>query len=750
MKKQVKFLSAVMALALVSGVATVNKTANADETIAPTNVFTMSKGASVRIPDVTNTDVTTNDNGIRFTAYMSTDKYSETSEYGTFIMPLDYYTANPVSAETIVNNYYWKTGEDAEGNAVYNTTETDGKKQIINVEAIAYLDEVDYNEDKVTEEMYVINGSVRHIKADNLNYDYIGVSYIKNGDEYTFATQTTDNARTVVEVAQKALLNADTDDAFVENELGTKAEKITAVDNAYTARYISVYQENNEGDYPTVEMNVRVHKDVSSTSGYVAEDTVAKVEVPFTAWNATTTGEAQEREGYTYVSLKTEAVNVMLDGSTQEIVQYFDYTANDIVLWDGDDKLADTTFGITDNWSMTDRTSGAHESAVVSDALVYTGNSMKIKPDTDGWDGPLWKQAITGIRYLSLYVDAPKEGTVRYETFALTTSGSKGWIVGSLALNAGLQKVTIDLGEEMVGFYGLNFKTRFNGEYLAYAIDNICVEKEAYTEQSVKLPDVFESDFTVTVPEVKSTVYFGTDVIPAATVEYKETTAEAWTAAQDNTVTPATGVNTYNVRVSVGEEVIAEKTIRRGLMVATFDEAPGDEITVGTTTFVNYAANRNYIVASTYSQYWKYDNQSGDTAFAAVGSIANVDGYSGQFWRGNVNIWPANLLKKGGAQFNTDTTKQFTKVGMWIYTASDWTTTKGYILWLGNMTGVDASGAAIASAYAQLDGARVNTIKAGYNYYEFTLENVASFSDAKRIELNFHSNIYVDQIAFIY
>jgi hypothetical protein len=69
MKKQVKLLSAVMAMTMLSGVATLNQTAKAEET-EPTNVFTMAKGASVRVPDVTNADVTTNDNGLRFMAYL--------------------------------------------------------------------------------------------------------------------------------------------------------------------------------------------------------------------------------------------------------------------------------------------------------------------------------------------------------------------------------------------------------------------------------------------------------------------------------------------------------------------------------------------------------------------------------------------------------------------------------------------------------------------------------------------------------
>ena len=416
MKKQVKALSFMAALCLVSGVATVN-TASAEQS-EPTGIFAMATGASVRIPDVANTDVTTNDNGLRFTAYMSKDNYNAEANYGTFILPLSYYETNAISAD-VIDNYYWKTGVDAEGNVVYNTTETEGKKQIINVQAKAYLDEVDYDGDEVTEEMYVVNGSVLHIKGENLNLQYIGVSYIEVDGEYTFATTDTANARSVVTVAQKALLNADNDKAFVENELGTKEEKIAAVDGAYTARYVAEYQAENDGEYPTTEVNVRVYKDVSSTSGYVAESTVAKVEVPFTGYNATTVGEAQARDGYTYVSLKTEAVTVMLDGST-EVKQYFDYTANDIVLWDGDDVLSETTFGVTQYWNGAAKPSPDYSAVLDEEKLVYTGNSLHIKPDIDQWDGLLWKSAIAkDVEILSFYVWAPKAGSFKVETYSL-------------------------------------------------------------------------------------------------------------------------------------------------------------------------------------------------------------------------------------------------------------------------------------------------------------------------------------------
>lgn len=755
MKKQVKLLSAVMAMTMLSGVATLNQTAKAEET-EPTNVFTMAKGASVRVPDVTNADVTTNDNGLRFTAYMSKDNYNAEATYGTFIMPLEYYQANPVSAETLAENYYWKTGVDADGNDVYNTTETDGKKQIINVEAIAYLDEVDYNEDKATEEMYVMNGSVRHIKGDNLALEYIGVSYAKVGDTYTFAEQTTDNARSVVEVAQKALLNAANDEAFTANELGTTEQKVTAVDNAYTARYVTKYQEDNDGAYPTVEMNVRVYKDLSSISGFVAEDTIAKIEVPFTGYDATTTGETQTRDGYTYLAFMTEAVPVMFDGSSAEVKQYFEYTANDIVIWDGDEYFADTTFGITDNWSMTERTEGRHESAVIEDYTVYNGNSMHIKPDTDGWDGPLWKQGMTGIRYLSCYIKAPKAGSVRYETFVLKAStGKTGWITGTLTLEEGVQKVTIDLGTDIVAFYGINLKTRFNGEYMHFYLDNICVEKEVYTDQSVgKIPDVFSGDFNVSTPEVKSTVYFGEDVMPTATVEYKAATASEWTIAQGTTIATTEGVNAYNVRISVGDNVLAEKMVRRGTMVVTFDEKPGGEVTVGETTFVNYAANRDYIVAADNGGYRQYDRQNGDYTFADVGQVMPLAGYDGYLLE---NGWYGGYIRRkmwGPTKYlNDNSTETYTKMGVWVYAASEITYTNGFYYY----NAFDASGTEVGTNYfltLNEDGTTGTscTFKVGYHYYEFVLQGNASFNKMKTIWVDGYkgkSKIYVDQIAFL-
>lgn len=757
MKKQVKLLSAVMAMTMLSGVATLNQTAKAEET-EPTNVFTMAKGASVRVPDVTNADVTTNDNGLRFTAYMSKDNYNAEATYGTFIMPLEYYQANPVSAETLAENYYWKTGVDADGNDVYNTTETDGKKQIINVEAIAYLDEVDYNEDKATEEMYVMNGSVRHIKGDNLALEYIGVSYAKVCDTYTFAEQTTDNARSVVEVAQKALLNAANDEAFTANELGTTEQKVTAVDGAYTARYVTKYQEDNDGAYPTVEMNVRVYKDLSSTSGFVAEDTIAKIEVPFTGYDATTTGETQTRDGYTYLAFMTEAVPVMFDGSSAEVKQYFEYTANDIVIWDGDDVLSETMFGITQYWDNVDKANPEYSAVVDEETLVFEGNSLRIKPDIDQWDGILWKSAIAkDVRYISFYVLTEKAGSFKLETRSMKADGTKTWVGGqTVEVQEGIQKVTIDLGESVQEFYGIQFKTRFNGEYLNYYIDNICIERAAYTDQSVgKIPDVFSGDFNVPTPEVKSTVYFGEDVMPTATVEYKAATASEWTIAQGTTIATTEGVNTYDVRVSVGETVLAEKTVRRGMMVATFDEAPAEkEVTVGETTFVNYAANRDYIVAADNGPYRQYDRQNGDYTFADVGKVMSLAGYDGYLLE---NGWDGGYIRRkmwGPIKYlNDNSTETYTKMGVWVYAASEITYTNGFYYY----NAFDASGTEVGSNYfltLNEDGTTGTscTFKVGYHYYEFVLQGNASFNKMKTIWVDGYkgkSKIYVDQIAFL-
>ena len=614
MKKQIKTLSFMAALCLLSGVATVN-TASA-ETNEPTNVFTMDVGASVRVPDVTNTDVTTNDNGLRFKAFMSKDKYSETADYGTFIMPLSYYTANPVTAETLAANYYWKTGEDEEGNAVYNTTETDGKKQIINVEAKAYLDEVDYNNDEVEEEMYVINGSVLHVRGENLNLEYIGVSYAKEGEEYTFATQTIENARSVVEVAQKALLNADNDKAFVDSETGTKAEKVAAVDGAYTARYVSEYQAANEGAYPMIEVNVRVLKDVSSTSGYVAEDTVAKVEVPFTGYNATTTGEVQERDGYTYVSLKTEPVTVMLDGSTAEVQQYFDYTANDIVLWDGDENVADTTFGKTQYWNMVDRdpTSGDYVELAVEGETIYSGKSLLIKNTMASWDGPVWKNGFSvAASKFSMIIDAPAAGEIKMQAWALKNDGSKGWLGGEyyvkedgnydwanedqiISVTKGVQKVTVDFGETAKLIYGFSFVTRLAGHY-SYSIDNICAEIEYGLEEGY-MPTAFgytkgqraSDTFSVTAsdnisfkaPVLKSSVYFPEELANnPISMYYKndaETTEYTLLSATEDvytiTVPENSTATTYTLKAETKDGAYSkEYVLKKGVEYSNFEFA---------------------------------------------------------------------------------------------------------------------------------------------------------------------------------
>lgn len=607
MKKQVKLLSAVMAMTMLSGVATLNQTAKAEET-EPTNVFTMAKGASVRVPDVTNADVTTNDNGLRFTAYMSKDNYNAEATYGTFIMPLEYYQANPVSAETLAENYYWKTGVDADGNDVYNTTETDGKKQIINVEAVAYLDEVDYNEDKATEEMYVMNGSVRHIKGDNLALEYIGVSYAKVGDTYTFAEQTTDNARSVVEVAQKALLNAANDEAFTANELGTTEQKVTAVDNAYTARYVTKYQEDNDGAYPTVEMNVRAYKDISSTSGYVAEDTIAKIEVPFTGYDATATGMAKTIDGYTYVSLKTEPVTVMFDGSSEEIKHYYDYTANDIVLWDGDENLADSTYGHTDVYSMNDVDPAAgryFNGFEVEEMEIYSGNSAHYSPKSASYNGPVWKNGINVNTDTFSFVTYAPDSTIvtGVEIYGiLSSTGKTGWAeLPSFTIEQGYQKVTVTMPTKVLVMYSFALRLYGANEGRAtYYFDNLCAIHEYGLEEGY-MPTAFGYDkgarklisastgegeynpvatdkIEFTAPVLKSTEYFPDELNGKLAMYYvndAETTTDTLLVPDGNKYTiniPADSTaKTYTIKAKVGETVIKEYVIRKGVQYTTFE-----------------------------------------------------------------------------------------------------------------------------------------------------------------------------------
>ena len=241
MKKNVKIMSLLAFGFVVAGALSLNVSNTQGDVTAYSNIpteneFIMDVGASVRIPDVENSDVTTNDNGIRFTGLVgATLAESGVEEAGTFILPLYYWERDVISEEKCFGEsavYTWTGDEnaDAKGNA----------KQIIHVAGTLY-------KENANDTFYVVKGSALHIKDDNLDVDYIGCSYLKlaTGD-YVFAETDANNARSVVEVAQKALLNAEAELNSAEDKL---EELLGKLDEAKTLRDDKINSLTEEDDF---------------------------------------------------------------------------------------------------------------------------------------------------------------------------------------------------------------------------------------------------------------------------------------------------------------------------------------------------------------------------------------------------------------------------------------------------------------------------------------------------------------------
>lgn len=763
--------SKVKALALFSfaasltlGVAFMNPVAAyaENETITPT--FKMKNGASVRVSTADETA------GLRFSATIDAASFEAykaqgyTIKAGTFILPAAWYESMPVSVDACFDEtpvYNWKVDE-----GMSSTAET-VKAEILHVEALPYK----------TEATYTVNGSVLNLKDANLALEYIGQTYLsltKDGvTEYIFAETSLDNARTVVEVAQQALLNKATDKAF-QTDGALDETKVAAVDNDYIQRYIKAYTPDVEGDFPLVKYTESVW---TETADGVYTEAKEEKTAEFKGYNTAVEMAEFEKADYAYYTAKSSPKATLLVDGTTAVNTYFNYNANRVTLWNGDDVTAEE-YNKVDVYTMKDRATPFLDCFVEEESpSIYEGNSVTISPELDSWDGPIFRQGVVlpfVTDTLSLVINSPYAGSVKIQVYGLDANGSKlepvveggswGWATAIVEVKEGLNEVYAKFPREFKTLYAVSFRTRTlhkpveegatvqPADYVHYTVDSICAEKEYYTTGSISLPDTYLDSLTAkfAAGEVKSTKYFNVEM-PTVKAEYQAVGDETWNAlvlSGDTANVPLSAdKKAYNVRLSLEGETLAQEISRKGLMIATFDEAIGGEVTVGAgteneKTFINTAANRNYIVAATASQYWRYDKQGGDYKFDAIGDVATVEGYEGQFWQGNVNTWPGNLIKKGRGQFNTDKNLQFSKFGVWMYSTSDWTTKKGYLFWVGIGDGT-------ADAYASIDGSRVTTIKKGYHYYEFTLENVESFTSYARIELNIGRGVYIDQIAFI-
>lgn len=310
MKKTVRNTLLATSLCLTFGAVLgicLNDRTTAFATGAETPIISPIAGASVRYPGKNAETAKYENDGLRFSSTIDKAQYDALVEggytvtTGTFILPLSYWSANPVNEENCFSaapKYYWATAEG------YSVAETEGKLQILNV----------IGDPSIEGDVYRLNGSVLNLKDNSvLNVKFIGVGYIKyEKDEtttYAFAETTESNARSVADVAQKAYYN----------QGGIDDETRTSIGEAYVQRYLDLYNAKN-GAYPTVEytetVKVETKNGFKTVEVFEKSTTVSKYDdkIPATQIPAMLDGSAKVSKGYIMNSDKpADAVEVTED-----------------------------------------------------------------------------------------------------------------------------------------------------------------------------------------------------------------------------------------------------------------------------------------------------------------------------------------------------------------------------------------------------------------------------------------------------
>lgn len=312
MKKAVRNTLLATSLCFAFGAAAVGLCFNSGfafaEEAAQTPIIKTIAGASIRYPEKTETGDYVND-GLRFSSTIDKTQYEQlksdgyTVTTGTFILPLSYWSENPVNEENCFTTptYYWATEEGG-----YSVEDTTGKLQILNVEGKPYVPEGKTD--------YQLNGSVLNLKDNSvLNVKFVGVGYIKyekgGVTNYAFGTTDESNASSVAEVAQKAYYN----------QTGIDEATRTSIGEAYVQRYIDLYKTAN-GEYPTVEYTETVN--VETKDGFQSVDAGVKTmtvesydaKIPGTDVPAMLDGSSKVSKGYIMNSDKpADAVEVTED-----------------------------------------------------------------------------------------------------------------------------------------------------------------------------------------------------------------------------------------------------------------------------------------------------------------------------------------------------------------------------------------------------------------------------------------------------
>lgn len=684
----------------------------------PTEIIQMIDGASIRIANEEENC------GLRFSAKIDKAWYEaqETDGYeisgGTFIMPYYYITQkgslNEANCFGENAKYKWKGKEDA----------TESQSTIIHVAGAPYL----YTDEDDSSEYYRLNGSVVKMLNQNLDIDYVGVSYIKLLKEgnatYHFATSDlAANKRSTIQVGQNILLESTVDD-----------EKQTAT--YYLNKYIETYKEAHEGNAP--ERTIAADVYVNSSKGYVKSETLSQpVTVKLNTAEdfardytfALSEEAANEYSEIKHISTAETTAKVALDNSTK-FITYVDEKQSDVILESNDDFTINYAFDNPDEgtrWHL----------HAVSDWGWHDSDSVFFQTDTYGRtyelvlkETKVLEQPTANFSFMAKFnptdhnvdhkmtfiitgdlVDGTENATREYSVSIVPSKHSE-----VVAGDTWLRKVS--LNSTGVAFKNVK-KIAYKGQWdqrVSGSFDYFKAENYLYFANS----NIPTSDTYLTATDTQVSLTFGT---PKSTVMNKEELKQV----EIN----ATWTN-YSKQFNNADDA-----------VTTLNVSEANNISVEKSTDYKLSLNvtLNGETTTTEVKYWGYYpdmlltfNENDATAFTVYNYEQNPTtaweyqtGVEGRGFKSNYNGWNQIALTEQYVP-----TKDCAKLCLWISNSSEKTVGNGLSFRVfANVDGEDKDLHVVAPSGW--------TMKAGWNYYEFDLR-VALGTNCKIKEIRMLSN----------
>ena len=716
-KRNIALLSLLACACVAGGSFAIN---GADASANAGNIW-MEAGAAIRVPDK-DADASADRDGLKFTAYIADDFVASLSgdlSAGMFIMSANY-ASKPINEENCFGDsavYYW-AGSDVD---------TTGKKQIIHVED-CYAYEANEGDAFLTME-----ASVWNLNEASLDMEFVAAAYVTDGTNYYFSDMTP--AVMPVRIAQKALLNtADPIYKIADDETAP-----ARVNEQYIARYLgegkeisykeNVYKQQKDGSYAIVDSETRT--------------------VTVTSYDTKTT--AGEIANYTFADGLSDVETVMLNGTT-EVDSKYNYSANRVVIWNGDDILADADSAEMNVYTKTVRGSDTvnlgfdinpGESKTVSEYTLngcrekyfFEGKSGSIQRGKNGWCGPYWNDKklpyATNTFSFMLYSEHDI-GNFAFEVFGIDTNGSttgwrnhwdghfevdvdtiytfdenvtENWTVGdsgwSYRVKSGLYKVTItDTGKTYSAIRAIEFWQN-NPPECIFDIDNICIEN-VVAPKHTNIPFTFEDEKV----EFATPVLGGTNVwdgeVTTKSVQLKAEGADEWTTltATDGkySFVPDATVNTYELKVVNTDDTDAVYTMRRGTTYFNGNGATPAER--GAAWWQSYGGSQVWEDNNTYLQHHYLFGEG----FMHLNTGYMM--YASYCW----------------ANYTLPNNEYANKIGLWVYSPTGGSWYADEPVWIGGNR----------NTYKPVNGD--NTIYAGYHYYEFETQNDGSKEEYETIQ----------------